>query len=139
MLLSEKLPISIHVSTELKTQFSRLGSVSNKLEAQFNFQTLTAGWYGDEENIFLINLIIETADGFLLKKIHNHQGTITEFSDDVFSFYNEAENETNCFIAITDSEQKLLSSQEKVLPVFINKKLQKILNLIAAQHHLLAI
>ena len=137
--MTEQLPISIQLSNDLATQFNKIKSVSNQLEAQFNFQTLTAGWYGDEESILSINLIIDTAEDFLLQKIHNHQGAVTEFSDDVFSFYNKETHETNCFIAITDAEQKLLAQQERIIPGYIQTKLQKVLNLIAEQHKLLPI
>jgi len=137
--MTEQLPISIQPSIALMEKYRKLKSASNKLEAQFNFQTLTAGWFGDEENILLINLIVDTAEDFLLQKIHNHQGAITEFSDDVFSFYDEKTHNTNCFVAITVTEQKFLSQQEKIIPGFIQAKLQKVLNLIAVQHQLLPI
>jgi len=137
--MTEKLPISIQPSNELMDKFIQIKAISNKLEAELNFKTMTAGWYGDEENIHFINLIIDNGEEFLLQKIRNHQGSITEFSDDVFSFYDETKNITNCFIAITETEQKVLSHQEKIVPVFIHKKLQKILNLIAVQHRLLPI
>jgi len=137
--MTEQLPISIQPSNELIDKFSKISAVSNKLEAQFNFQTLTAGWYGDEDNILSINLVVDTSADFLLQKIHNHQGTITEFADDVFSFYDKGKHQTNCFIAITDAEQQLLAQQEKIIPGFIQAKLQKVLNLIAVQHQLLPI
>lgn len=139
MFLSEKLPITIQLSEELTDQFIKISSIANKLEAQFNFQTLTAGWYGDEENIHDINLVLDTAADFQLQKIRNHHGKITEFSDDVFSFYDANLRQTNCFIAITTTEQKVLLQQEKIIPGFIQTKLQKVLNLIAKQHKLLTI
>jgi len=137
--MTEKLPISIQPSNELMDKFVKIRSVSNKLEAQFNFQTLTAGWYGNEDDILSINLMVDTAEDFLLQKIHNHQGNITEFADDVFSFYDVNNNQTICFVAITQAEQKLLTEQTKILPGFIQAKLQKVLNLIAVQHELLPI
>jgi hypothetical protein len=50
--MTEKLPIAIMPSNDLMAKFKQIKSVSNKLEAQFNFQTLTANWYGDENTIF---------------------------------------------------------------------------------------
>ncbi len=45
----EQLPIIITVSDELVIILPKLNSVKNRLEAQFNFQTMTANWYGDED------------------------------------------------------------------------------------------
>ena len=58
----EPLPISIVANDELKTRYQQLASHCNKLEAQLNFQTMTAGWYGDEDKVYQIRLLIETLD-----------------------------------------------------------------------------
>jgi len=129
--MNEQLPISIQPSNDLIAKFSKIKSVSNKLEAQFNFQTLTANWYGDESNILLINLYLETIDFFDLEKAKTHQGEINEFADDVFSIYQKEQPQINCFIAITSAELTLLEQQEKLLPIYIQKKIHKVLNLIA--------
>ncbi|MCW8833020.1 MAG: hypothetical protein OQK03_06855, partial [Colwellia sp.] len=63
--MSEQLPISIIVNTELAMQFGKVNSIANKLEAQFNFQTMTANWYGDEDNIFFIQLHVDTPQSFV--------------------------------------------------------------------------
>jgi hypothetical protein len=131
--MTEQLPISIQPSNDLITQFSKIKSVCNKLEAQFNFQTLTASWYGDEDNILLINLYLETSDFFDLEKAKGHQGEINNFADDVFSVYHKELPQINCFIAITPAELILLKQQDKLLPIYIQKKLHKVLNLIAAK------
>ncbi|NQZ21819.1 MAG: hypothetical protein HRT53_07125 [Colwellia sp.] len=131
--MTEQLPISIQPSNDLMTQFSKIKSVCNKLEAQFNFQTLTANWYGDEDNILSINLYLETSNFFDLEKANIHQGEISNFADDVFSVYQKELPQINCFIAITPAELTLLGQQEKLLPIYIEKKLHKVLNLIAAQ------
>jgi len=131
--MTEKLPISIQPSNDLITKFSKIKSVSNKLEAQFNFQTLTANWYGDEDNILLINLYLEMSDFFDLERAKVHQGEVSNFADDVFSVYQKELPQINCFIAITPAELLLLEQQEKLLPIYIQKKLHKVLNLIAEE------
>ncbi len=131
--MTEQLPISIQPSNDLVAKFSKIKSVSNKLEAQFNFQTLTASWYGDEENILLINLYLETSDFFNLEKAKDHLGEVTHFADDVFSVYQKVQPQVSCFIAITPAELTLLEQQEKILPSYIQTKLHKVLNLIAEQ------
>ncbi len=55
----EALPITITINDDLLNKFPKIKSISSKLEAQFNFHTLTANWYGDEENILLIKLALE--------------------------------------------------------------------------------
>jgi hypothetical protein len=131
--MTEQLPISIQPSNDLSTKFNKIKSVTNKLEAQFNFQTLTASWYGDEDNIFLINLYLETIDVFNTEKSKSHEGNISLFSDDVFSVYQKEKPQINCFIAITPGELVLLEQQEKLLPNYLNAKLHKVLNLIAGE------
>jgi len=131
--MTEKLPISIQPSNDLMTKFSKIKSVSNKLEAQFNFQTLTANWYGDEDNILLINMYLVMSDFFDLESVKVHQGEVSNFADDVFSVYQKELPQINCFIAITPAELILLEQQEKILPIYIQKKLHKVLNLIAEE------
>jgi hypothetical protein len=131
--MTEQLPISIQPSNDLIAKFHKIKSVTNKLEAQFNFQTLTASWYGDEENILLINLYLETSEVFGTQKSMSHKGKISLFSDDVFSVYQEEQPKINCFIAITPAELILLEQQEKLLPKYLNAKLHKVLNLIAEE------
>ena len=57
--MTEKLPISIYVCDHLTKQFINFNSITNKLAAQFNFQAMTANWYGDEDNILFIQLWLE--------------------------------------------------------------------------------
>jgi len=129
--MTEQLPISIQPSCDLVDKFNKIKAVSNKLEAQFNFQTLTANWYGDEENILLINLYLETADFYEREIAKSHQGEIFNFADDVFSVFQKEQPQINCYIAITPAELTLLEQQEKLLPNYIQAKLHKVLNLIA--------
>jgi len=142
--MTEPLPITITVHSELAEQFFKINSVCNKLEAQFNFHTLTANWYGDEENILLINLAVETpesfahfqadSDNFLASGLE-----VEQFSDDVMSCVNSIEQQINCYIAITNTEQALLAQQPKLLAGYMQAKLRKVLNLIAEQQSLTSI
>ena len=131
--MTEQLPISIQPSNDLSAKFNKIKSVTNKLEAQFNFQTLTANWYGDEDNILLINLYLETIEVFNTEKSKSHEGNISLFSDDVFSVYQKEKPQINCFIAITPAELILLEQQEKLLPKYLHAKLHKVLNIIAGE------
>ena len=63
-IMTEQLPISIQVSGDLVTKINNIAAICNKLEAQLNFHTMTANWYGDEENILLINFNLVSSDEF---------------------------------------------------------------------------
>jgi hypothetical protein len=131
----EQLPISIFVCDDLKQKFLKITSVCNKLEAQFNFQTMTANWYGDEENVFLVRLYLETPESFELEKKVHSQLDLNSYSDDVFSYFEGGENEQKFIyhIAITETELSMLNQQNKLLAGLVQIKLQKVLNLIAKQ------
>jgi len=139
--MTEQLPIIININSELVDKFSKISSVCNKLEAQFNFQTLTANWYGDEDNILTIKLTLETSASFI-KRIDEFQNivgddiSVKHFSDDFFCSMNNIELQLDCFIAMTSSELELLDSQPKLLAGFTQMKLHKVLNLIAEQRDL---
>jgi len=129
--MKSDLPISIQAASELIKKYSKLKSLVNRLEAQVNFQTMTSGWYGDEESIIEFVLFIESSQSFQ-KKINNSlEGEKIDFSDDVVNFYDSKNNTNTCFIALTDSESCLLDEHEKLLNGLLNKKLTKVLNLLA--------
>ena len=139
--MTEQLPITIKVTNELIDKFLKITSVANKLEAQFNFHTLTANWYGDENNVLRIQLALETPASFLMQQEALQQLTLGEcdisnFSDDVVCCFNEAELQYHCYVAITESEVNLLEQAPKILAGFIQAKLHKVLNLIAVQQSL---
>ena len=139
--MTEQLPITITINSELLDTFSKIQSVCNKLEAQFNFQTLTANWYGDEENILTIQLSLETPTSFRvrqdeLQNIASHEIAVKHFSDDVVSSMSNTEQQLHCYIAMTTSELDLLIAQPKLLAGFIQIKLHKVLNLIAEKQSL---
>jgi len=133
--MTEQLPISIHIDTELKQKFDKITSVCNKLEAQFNFQTMTANWYGDENNILFVQLCFESPQNFTLQHKAQSLHVIENYSDDAFSYYENSEKEQRliCHIALTDSELTMLNQQNKLLSGLLQVKLQKVLNLIAKQ------
>ena len=133
--MTEQLPISIYVCDDLKQQFVKISAVCNKLEAQFNFQTMAANWYGDEDNIWFVQLYIETPQGFAEQQKLHQQVDTQIHCDDVFSFDdNNKKKQTLVYcLALTGSELVLLNQQTKLLAGLLQAKLQKILNLIAHQ------
>jgi hypothetical protein len=143
--MTKQLPISISVCDELTKQFVNINSIINKLAAQFNFQAMTANWYGDEDNIIFIQLLLETPQRFTIQKENANQKEnkqpqskqVKSFeihSDDVFSFIDDKEpQQLICVIAITEFEQNLLDQQAKLLGGLLQIKLQKVLNIIAEQ------
>ena len=103
---------------------TKLTSVTNKLEAQFNFQALTANWFGDENNILFIKLYLESPITFIFNtnvQKNAIKGSIYEsrFSDDVVCYINQDEKLLWCYIALTDSELALLTEQPKLLVVLL--------------------
>lgn len=149
----EQLPITIKASSELVILLPKLNAVSNRLEAQFNFQSMLANWYGDEKKRVRVNVELQTPESFLkLHAQYQSQVGFTVFSDDVFISYqapsvvkSEAQSEINneikdetltCIVAITANELTLLSEQKKLLAPYVEKKLHKVLNLIGEQLNL---
>lgn len=142
--MTEQLPITINIDNDLVDKFPKIKSVINKLEAQFNFHTLTANWYGDEEHILLIQLALETPVSFSqhqeeLKLLELEKLNVSHFSDDVICRVNYIEQQLLCNIAITESELALLDQQPKLLAGYLQAKLRKVLNLIAEQQSLASI
>lgn len=135
--MTEQLPISIYVCDDLTEQWVKINSITNKLSAQFNFQAMTANWYGDEDNIIFIQLLLETPEGFtyqLEKQQIEQVKTFEIHSDDVFSIIDDKDPRQLIYtIAITESEQNLLEQQAKLLSGLLQIKLQKVLNIIAKQ------
>lgn len=138
--MTEQLPISIYVCDDLIKEFVNIHSVTNKLEAQFNFQTMTANWYGDEDTILFIKLLLETPQEFANKIEKQQTKLVEEFkvhSDDVFSFIDTQDSQKLTFtIAITEYEQKILLQRVKLLSGLLQVKLQKVLNIAAEQLNL---
>lgn len=125
-----QLPITIKINHELAVQFMKLKSFVNKLEAQFNFQTMTAGWYGDEDNIVGICFSLESPESFEQVTSNTQLLDKITLADDVISFFDQEKNLRICFVAITETEQNLLEQHTKLLKGYIDKKLSKALNLL---------
>jgi len=138
--MTEQLPISIYVCDDLTNQLVNINSITNKLSAQFNFQAMRANWYGDEDNILFIQLLLETPQRFAMQKEKQLAKRVETFkihSDDVFSVIDDKDSQQLiCTIAITDFEQQLLGQQAKLLAGLLQVKLQKVLNIIAQQLNL---
>jgi hypothetical protein len=134
--MTNRLPITIGHSDDLVSLLNgKFHSVLSKLEAQFNFQTMMANWYGDEDDVISISLLLYSAKEFVtLKNTHQATEEYNNFSDDVFSQASE-DNPDNltCHIAITDVELALLVKQPKIQTPLLNAKLTKVLVLIAQQ------
>jgi len=137
--MTESLPITILVHDELALYFDKIRSVVNKLEAQFNFQTMTANWYGDENDITYIQLHLLTPETFTQVHQAYQAQNIENFSDDVFTVTENNNKLLICNIAITSAELTLLTQQEKLLSALLAVKLKKVLNLIAEHLSLAAI
>ncbi|GAA5133837.1 hypothetical protein [Thalassotalea piscium] len=141
MLISDQLPISIIPSDELLKQFNSLASACNKLEAQFNFQTMTAGWYGDEERIFTICFLLETPNDFSNyteqnNKLSSEQKSninIKCYADDVICYQENGSLQLDCIVALTKNEQQLFTAKKSLLLSYLTTKLHKVLNLIAKE------
>ncbi len=132
-IMTEQLPISIHVSDSLVSQIKNIAAIANKLEAQLNFHTMIANWYGEEENILLTNFYLVCGAEFDSNNESEEQAVKKDFlADDVF-LLSSANNLLNCHVAITASELLLLQQTPKLLSGYLGKKLTKVLNLIANQ------
>ena len=137
--MTESLPITILVHDELALHFDKINGVVSKLEAQFNFQTMTANWYGDEHDIIYIQLHLLTPDTFTQAHQEHQEHRVQHFSDDVFSITENNSKLLMCNIALTAAELALLTQQKKLLSALLAVKLKKVLNLIAEHLSLSAI
>ena len=140
--MKNDLPISIKVSSILGQSFTKVSSVVVKHEAHFNFQTLAAGWYDNENNILIIELVLLTMHEFTQQtttdsfdtKTDTKTDSKTDIADDVVSYFKESTNKVICFIAITNAEEIVLIKQPKLLTSYIKAKLLKVVNCIAKEH-----
>ncbi|WP_085300010.1 hypothetical protein [Cognaticolwellia mytili] len=132
-IMTEQLPISIQVSDDLVAQINNIAAICNKLEAQLNFHTMTANWYGEEENILLINFNLVGSNEFDSSNDSAEKMIKKDFlADDVF-ILSSTNKLLDCHVAITASELPLLQQKPKLLSGYLGKKLTKVLNLIAQQ------
>ncbi|WP_077338897.1 hypothetical protein [Pseudocolwellia agarivorans] len=135
--MEDNLPISIMASETLLAEYVKLKGIINKQEAHVNFQTLAAGWYEDENNVLTIKLYIEKHDEYLQLVSLNTLGNKIEVADDVMLYINN--KDISCFVAITESEIKLLDKEPKILSGYITMKVKKVINEIAEKQGLLTL
>ncbi|WDE02831.1 hypothetical protein SG34_015405 [Thalassomonas viridans] len=134
--MNEQLPITIGPSEALNAQLPGLTATVNKLEAQLNFQALTAGWYGDEENILQTRLSLVTSGEFSAMQQQKQAGERYDFADDVLSYHRSESRQVCCIVALTDNELALFSQRKGLVAAYLRTKLHKVLNLIAAEEDL---
>tara|TARA_R110001583_G_scaffold112585_1_gene261964 strand:+ start:159 stop:635 length:477 start_codon:yes stop_codon:yes gene_type:complete len=130
-IMTEQLPISIQVSDDLSAEIENITAISNKLEAQLNFHTMTANWYGEEEDVLQINFYLLCISEFDLHGQHQDSGVKKEFLADDVLMLSSLNKFIDCHVAITASELLLLQQTPKLLSGYLGKKLTKVLNLIA--------
>lgn len=135
-IMTEQLPISIQVSDDLIVEISHIAAISNKLEAQLNFHTMTANWYGDEDNMLEINFFL-----LCVNELEHHEKSSgsdfnNEFLADDVMITSPLDKLVDCYVAITESELLLLQKTPKLLSGYLGKKLTKVLNLIAERYDL---
>lgn len=136
-IMNETLPISIKVSDALTAEVQNILSITNKLSAQLNFHTMTANWYGDEENIMLIRFYLVTYIELSHLTTGNEKSDVEPLADDVELRSNN--NYFDCHVAITEAELALITKQPKLISGYLAKKLTKVLNLIADKQKLMHI
>lgn len=132
-IMTETLPISIQVSDDLAAEIKNIAAISNKLEAQLNFHTMTANWYGDEADVLQINFYLVAVNEFGNVARQTPNVGVETFADDVL-LLNSNNRLIDCYVAITAAESELIRQQPKLLSSYLAKKLSKILNLIADRH-----
>ncbi len=134
-IMTETLPITIKSSDDLIDQISNIASICNKLEAQLNFHTMTANWYGEEENVLLINFQLISINEYNHPTSSANQVFEEALADDV-RLLSSTNDLVDCQVAITLAEFELIKQQPKILSGYLAKKLTKILNLIADKYQL---
>ena len=133
-IMTEQLPISIRVSDDLIAEINNIVAISNKLEAQLNFHTMTANWYGDEENILEINFYLLCMAELKDSEVSQSHVVKKECLADDVLMVPLSNKHVDCYVAITASEQGLLLQTPKLLSGYLGKKLTKVLNLIAERY-----
>lgn len=133
-IMTDNLPISIEVSDDLAANVKGIDGVCNKLEAQLNFHTMTANWYGDEQQILLVRFSLLSENDFTRAFIQKNGAGLESIADDVI--LKTQRNQITCYVAITGAESGLIAQQPKLLSGYLAKKLTKVLNVIAVKQKL---
>lgn len=134
-IMTETLPITIQASDDLVAGIKNIVAISNKLEAQLNFHTMTANWYGDEANILQINFYLISLSEHTRVDTQVNNVDVEILADDV-RLLSSTNALLDCYVAITKAESQLLLQQPKLLSGYLAKKLTKVLNLIAERQKL---
>ncbi|WP_286232623.1 hypothetical protein [Thalassotalea sediminis] len=133
--MSETLPISLHVASDAQHSLVKICSVANRLEAQLNFITMTAGWFADPENEILIEFYINSSPYFPEKQFPASDEFIV-LADDVHLAYYKSEHCYQCYIELTVAEVNAAKQKNAVLTAILDKKLSIVLNKIANKHEM---
>lgn len=136
---TDKLPVCIFANDELKSWFANINQVMARLEAEVNFQTMLAGWYGDEDKLPAIEIAFTSATGF--ESFLSEQSTmvVNQLADDVFYRFNPDKKQATGFVCFTESELSLIEKHAKLLPGIAKAKLVKLIFAIAESLELPAV
>ncbi|MDO6427271.1 hypothetical protein Q4489_09620 [Thalassotalea sp. 1_MG-2023] len=133
--MSEALPITITAADEAKKSLPAIISVINKLEAQLNFITLTAGWFADPEHELAITFAINCLPFFPEQQFPVSDEFIA-LADDVHFAYHDEHRKYQCYVQLTDTEIALAKQKKSILAAILDKKLTIVLNEIALKQRL---
>lgn len=141
ILVEEELPINVQVGSELSSAFPKMNGICQRLSAQLNFQTMTAGWYGEEgeELCFLFSLDISSVydnNKCLFQAEQTNDIEFVSLSDDVCFSHKKNVNQVNVLIAITEAELVFLKEHTAALKKYLETKIVKVVNLTAKKLNL---
>lgn len=124
---TEKLPVSVFANDELKAWFKNISQVMARLEAEVNFQTMLAGWFGNEELLPQMEVCFTSATGFVSFQQEDTHLESKQLADDVFYRFDTDKKRATGFIHFTESELSLIEQHQKLLPGIAKAKLVKLL------------
>lgn len=133
----EALPVQISAHENVLAMYPVLKKALHQIEAHINFKTLAAAWYENEDDIIDIDCNFLTPDHFnTLHQSEREQTGYINIADDVFYLFDQNSQKLYCHIQITPAEGSLFITQPKVIKPLLEKKIIKILNVIAKEHAL---
>jgi len=124
---TEKLPVVVFANDELKAWFKNINQVMARLEAEVNFQTMLAGWFGNEELLPQVEICFTSVTGFESFQQEDTRLACKQLADDVFYRFDSDKKQATGFIYFTESELSLLEQHQKLLPSMTKAKLIKLL------------
>lgn len=132
--VNESLPISLMVESTTRNLLPKIDAIASKLEAKLNFVAMTAGWFGDPEDEIHWHFDINCRS---VEQVElNFSNEVEQLADDVIISFDSKANRYNCFMQLTANEIDLSLAKAAVLPVLLDKKITKILNVVAERHQL---